>query len=94
LIAVSIAGICGFVMPNRDLANALRIWRFVIAALSAIAGLYGTLAGGLILLIHLLRLKSLGIPYLARTGRILRPRLKKQKFRNEKLHPLDRRNQK
>ena len=94
LIAVSIAGICGFVMPNRDLANALRSWRFVIAALSAIAGLYGTLAGGLILLIHLLRLKSLGIPYLARTGRILRPRLKKQKFRNEKLHPLDRRNQK
>ena len=94
LIAVSIAGICGFVMPNRDLANALRIWRFAIAALSAIAGLYGTAAGGLILLIHLLRLKCLGIPYLARTGRILRPRLKKQKFRSEKLHPLDRRNQK
>lgn len=94
LIAVSIAGICGFVMPNRDLANALRIWRFFIAALSAVMGLYGTLAGGLILLIHLLSLRCLDVPYLAHTGRMLRPRLKKQKFRSAKLHPQDRRNQK
>ena len=93
LIAVSIAGICGFVLPNRDLANAVRIWRFGIAALSAIGGLYGTLAGGIILLIHLLSLKSLGIDYLAPTGKILRPRLKKVKFRNKWLNPLDRRNQ-
>ena len=93
LIAVSIAGICGFVLPNRDLANAVRIWRFGIAALSAIGGLYGILAGGIILLIHLLSLKSLGIGYLAPTGKILRPRLKKVKFRNKWLNPLDRRNQ-
>ena len=94
LIAVSIAGICGFVLPNRDLANAVRIWRFGIAILSSIAGLFGTLAGGLILLIHLLGLKCLGVSYLAPTGKILRPRLKKQKFRTEQLNPLDRRNQK
>lgn len=94
LIAVSIAGICGFVLPNRDLANALRLWRFGIALLSAVAGLYGTLAGGVILGIHLTGLKSLGVPYLARTGRILRPLLKKQKFRTGRLNPLDRRNQK
>ena len=94
LIAVSIAGICGFVLPNRDLANAVRLWRFGIAVLSAVAGLYGTLAGMVILLIHLTGLESLGLPYLARTGRILRPRMKKQKFRTGKLRPLDRRNQK
>ena len=93
LIAVSIAGICGFVLPNRDLANAVRIWRFAIAALSAIAGIYGTLAGALILLIHLVSLKSLGLSYLAPTGKILRPRLKKQKTRAHQLHPQDRRNQ-
>ena len=93
LIAVSIAGICGFVLPNRDLANALRVWRFIIAVLSCVGGLYGTLAGALILLIHLLNLKSLGLSYLAPTGKILRPRLKKQKFRNWQLNPLDRRNQ-
>ena len=94
LIAVSIAGICGFVLPNRDLANAVRIWRFGIAVLSCIGGLYGTLAGAVILLIHLLSLKSLGLSYLAPTGKILRPRLKKQKFRNKHLDPQDRRNQK
>ena len=94
LIAVSIAGICGFVLPNRDLANAVRIWRFCLAILSCIAGLYGTLAGAVILLIHLSSLKSLGISYLASTGKILRPRLKKQKYRNTQLNPQDRRNQK
>jgi hypothetical protein len=94
LIAVSIAGVCGFVLPNRDLANALRVWRFGIAVLSAIGGLYGTAAGFLMLLIHLSGLRCLGVPYLARTGKILRRRLVKSKFRTEKLNPRDRRNQK
>jgi len=94
LIAVSVAGVCGFVLPNRDLANAVRLWRFLIATLSALAGLYGTLAGLLILLIHLSGLKSLGVSYLSRTGHILRRRLKKEVYRTEKLKPEDRRNQK
>lgn len=93
LIMVSIAGVCGFVLPNRDLANALRVWRFGIAILSALAGLYGTAAGILILLIHLSGLECLGVNYLSHTGNILRRRLKKQKFRSTKLHPQDRRNQ-
>lgn len=94
LIMVSIAGVCGFVLPNRDLANALRIWRFGIALLSALAGLYGTTAGLLILLIHLSGLECLGINYLSHTGRLLRKRLNKEKFRTPKLKPEDRRNQK
>lgn len=94
LIMVSIAGVCGFVLPNRDLANAVRICRFGIAVLSAFAGLYGTAAGLLILLIHLSGLKCLGVNYLSRTGGILRKRLFKEKFRSQKLHPLDRRRQK
>ena len=93
LIAVSVAGVCGFVLPNRDLANAIRIWRFFIAVLSALAGLYGSMAGLLILLIHLSGLKSLGISYLAHTGHILRKRLKKDVYRTVKLNPKDRRNQ-
>ena len=94
LIAVSIAGICGFVLPNRDLANAVRIWRFLIAVLSSLCGLFGTLAGALILLIHLLSLKSMGLSYLAPTGKILRPRMEKEKWRSAYLHPQDRRKQK
>lgn len=93
LIMVSIAGICGFVLPNRDLANAVRVWRFGIAVLSSFAGLYGTAAGLLILLIHLSGLKCLGVHYLSPTGSILRKRLVNIKYRSQKLHPQDRRNQ-
>lgn len=94
LIMVSVAGVCGFVLPNRDLANALRVWRFGIAVLAAFAGLYGVGAGLVILLIHLSGLSCLGINYLSFTGGFLRRRLVKNKFRAGKLHPEDRRNQK
>ena len=94
LIMVSIAGICGFVLPNRDLANAVRLWRFLIAVLASVGGLYGTLAGMVLLVIHLLSLRSLGLCYLARTGSILRKPLKKEKYRSGKLHPIDQKRQK
>lgn len=94
LIMVSIAGVCGFVLPNRDLANAIRVWRFLIAVLASVGGLYGTLAGVALLVVHLLSLRSLGLCYLARTGSILRKPLKEEKYRSKKLHPLDRKRQK
>lgn len=77
LIAVSTAGVCGFVLPNRDLADAIRVWRFLLAALAALAGLWAVALGLLCLLIHLCLLKSLGTPYLrlTRPG-ILRRRMK------------------
>ena len=99
LIAVSIAGICGFVLPNRDLAEGVRVWRFVIAVLSAFRGLAGTAAGFLLLLVHLSGLRCLDVPYLmlnyrmADGGGILRPRLKNLKYRARKLNQKDRRNQ-
>ena len=100
LIVVSIAGVCGFVLPNRDLAQAVRLWRFLVAALSVLGGIWGVLGGLLILLIHLAGLKSLDVPYLAANksakegGGILRLRLFNMKMRNKHLHPQDRRNQK
>jgi len=93
LIVVSIAGVCGFVLPNRDLANAVRIWRFGIAILASIWGLIGVGAGFVLLLIHLASLKSLGQPYLYSRS-ILRKRLKNQTRRNRRLNPLDEKNQK
>lgn len=97
LIAVSTAGICGFVLPNRDMADAVRVWRFGLAVLAAAAGLFGVTVGFLLLLIHLSGLTSLDVPYLApfsngRSG-ILRNRLARQKLRNADFHPEDRRNQ-
>ena len=93
LIAVSIAGICGFVLPNRDLAEGIRVWRFGIAVLAALWGLAGVAVGAIWLLLHLLRLRCLGVPFLCLNGRILRPLLKRNKTRNPRLHPEDKRNQ-
>ena len=64
LIAVSVAGVCGFVLPNRDLADAIRVWRFLLAVLAAVLGLWGVALGIMILIIRLATLKSLGRPYL------------------------------
>ena len=95
LIVVSVAGVCGFVLPNRDLAEAVRMWRFAIAAFAALAGLWGVVSGVLCLLIHLTSLKSMGVPYLRSNGKwsLLRHRLKNQKWRNIALGPKDEKNQ-
>ncbi len=99
LIAVSTAGICGFVLPNRDFAQAIRVWRLGIALLGAAAGLFGVTVGGLLLLTHLAGLTSLDVAYLepfakVRSKTLLRPRLRFAKYRNEDLNTVDRRNQK
>ena len=92
LIVVSVAGVCGFVLPNRDLANAVRIWRFGIAVLASIWGIIGVGAGLMLLIIHLGSLKSIGQPYLYCRS-IIRRRLKNTPNRNENLHPKDLKNE-
>lgn len=99
LIAVSVAGVCGFVLPNRDLAEAVRVWRFGLAILGGLAGLFGVTVGFLILLIHLSGLTCLDVPYLApfsslKETEILRSRLKLKVYRNSMLKTEDWRNQK
>ena len=98
LIVVSIGGVCGFVLPNRDLAEAVRVWRFGICLLGAVGGLVGVTTGLILLVIHLAGLTCLDVPYLAPFQEggnmpVMRWRLKYQKWRNARLHPEDRRNQ-
>ena len=99
LIAVSIAGICGFALPNRDLAEAVRLWRLILAGTAAVGGLFGETVGLISLLIHLSGLTCLGVPYLAPFSQmenveLVRKRLLFQKYRQKRLRPADRRRQK
>jgi hypothetical protein len=75
LIIVSVAGVCGYVLPNRDLANAIRVWRIVLAALAAVGGLFGWTVGVLLLVIHLSGLTSLETPYLSPFSKGKKPSL-------------------
>ena len=64
LIVVAVAGIAGYTMPSQELGGALRIWRFVLVLLSSWAGLFGTVIGAAVLIVHLAGIESFGVPYL------------------------------
>ena len=96
LIVVSVTGICGFVLPNRDLAQAVRVWRFGIGVLGMLAGIWGVVTGLAALTVHLFSLKSLGkcylIPYPGGRG-ILRRRLVYEEQRDRDAGVKDWKNQ-
>lgn len=95
LICVSVAGVCGFVLPNRDLAGAARVWRFLIAILSSLLGLWGVATGVVALIVHLIMLRSLGVSYVIpfESG-FLRHRLKYSKTGDKKLYQKESRKRK
>ena len=73
LIAVSLAGICGFALPNRDFAEALRLCRLMLTVVGVLAGLFGVTAGIIGLVIHLAGLTSLGESYLSPFSKGVKP---------------------
>ena len=99
LIVTASSGICGFTLPNRELSDAVRLWRFVLTVLAGLWGLFGVTVGLLLLLTELAGLESLGRSYLSTFGRaevkgaLVRPRLVRQKWRDGALKPMDDQNQ-
>lgn len=103
VIVVAIAGICGYTMPNQDLAAALRLCRFALVLLSLGLGLFGIVVGAILLIYYLCTLESFGTAYLSpfcdgKLGDVLRSLLRfplrSLRERHEWLHPQDRRRQK
>jgi spore germination protein KA len=64
VIIVSITAISSFAVPNYSMSNAIRMIRFGFLLLSGMFGLYGIFMGFIALILHLCKLKSIGIPYM------------------------------
>ena len=93
LIAVAIAGVAGYTQPSQDFAGALRLWRFLLAILASLGGLFGLTVGCAALLWHLAGLESFEVPYLS-FHNLIRPPLPAMKLRDGAMHSKNRRNQK
>jgi len=65
VIAVALAGIASFLIPDYSFVNALRILKFAFILLAGTFGMYGLMLGYLALGIHLTTLTSFGVPYLS-----------------------------
>ena len=76
LIIVAVSVICSFAMPNQEFGNGLRLWRVVIALAGSVLGLFGVVAGGIVLLANFARLESFGVPYLAPFAGVKKIRLR------------------
>lgn len=64
VIVVAATAIFSFTMPFTNFSLSLRLSRFFIMALAATLGIYGLMAGGLIIALNLVSLRSFGIPFM------------------------------
>ncbi|MBB6637421.1 spore germination protein [Cohnella thailandensis] len=64
IIVVSFTAIANFVIPSTNMSSGARLIRFVLMLLAGTLGLFGIMSGLMVLLIHLVSLKSFGVPYM------------------------------
>lgn len=65
IIIVSVTTITTFMTPNYEAVASLRIIRFALIIAASIIGFYGIALLLLVFLIHIIRLESFGVPYMA-----------------------------
>lgn len=68
VIIVSITAIASFVIPEMGMSIAARIIRFALIGLAGFIGLFGTLFGVFVIILHLASLQSFGEPYMSPIG--------------------------
>ncbi len=103
VIVVATAGITGYTMPSQDLASVLRLWRFCMVICALFAGLFGIIAGLVMIICHLCNVDSFGLAFLSPLADggpagvfrlVFRKPLYNDKMRDPSLNTVDKRNQK
>lgn len=64
VIIVATTGIASFAIPRYNLGISLRMLRFPMLLMAGIMGFYGVVFGSIMIMIHLVCLKSFGLPYM------------------------------
>lgn len=65
IIVVAMAGIAGYAQPSQELGAAIRLWRVALVIGAVLLGLYGVMAGLMLLLWRLCSTENLGVSYLS-----------------------------
>ncbi|MFB5674837.1 spore germination protein [Paenibacillus terreus] len=65
VIIVSLTGIASFTIPRFNFAITVRMLRFPLMILAGVLGLFGIIIGTVLITVHVTRLTSFGMPYLA-----------------------------
>ena len=78
IIVAALAGIGSYAQPSQELGAAIRLWRFALTVLAAVLGLFGVMAGTMVLLWRLCDTEDLGLCYLGGGDGGLLRRLRKK----------------
>lgn len=81
IIIVGLTAVASFTTPNFSTANVLRFLRFPILFMTALFGAIGMLISFILLVTHLVSLRSFGVPYMAPLAPFRYNELKKGFFR-------------
>lgn len=63
IIIVAVTTISSFAIPSYDFGIGFRLWRFILIVCASILGLYGMMLGIIVMITHLIKLNSFGVPY-------------------------------
>ncbi|NLI13428.1 spore germination protein [Pelotomaculum propionicicum] len=65
VIVVALTAVATYTIPSITLSNTVRMLRFPFMIAAAFMGLFGVVAGSMLLIFHLCSLRSFGVPYLS-----------------------------
>ncbi|KRE68845.1 spore gernimation protein [Paenibacillus sp. Soil750] len=63
VVVVASTAVASFILPNYDMAASVRLIRFPMMTIASLYGIIGIMAGAMVILAHLISLKSLGEAY-------------------------------